>query len=61
MEAIAIFNASVARALYEKMGFRIGGVKPDAIRLKNGKQGGSFRRGGIHIDELISTRLSLGL
>ena len=25
-----------ARALYEKMGFRITGVKPDAIRLKDG-------------------------
>ena len=25
-----------ARALYEKMGFRIVGVKPNAIRLKNG-------------------------
>ncbi len=25
-----------ARGLYEKMGFRITGVKPDAIRLKNG-------------------------
>jgi len=27
---------SRARALYEKMGFRITGVKPDAIRLKDG-------------------------
>ncbi len=26
-----------ARHLYEKMGFRITGVKPDAIRLKNGE------------------------
>jgi ribosomal protein S18 acetylase RimI-like enzyme len=25
-----------ARALYEKMGFRITGVKPNAIRLKDG-------------------------
>ena len=25
-----------ARALYEKMGFRVTGVKPDAIRLKGG-------------------------
>ena len=25
-----------ARALYEKMGFRITGIKPDAIRLKDG-------------------------
>ena len=25
-----------ARALYEKMGFRITGVKPDAIRLRDG-------------------------
>ena len=25
-----------ARALYEKMGFRVTGVKPDAIRLKDG-------------------------
>lgn len=27
---------SRARALYEKMGFRITGVKPDALRLKDG-------------------------
>ena len=27
---------SRARALYEKMGFRIAGVRPDAIRLKDG-------------------------
>ena len=27
---------SRARALYEKLGFRISGVKPDAIRLKDG-------------------------
>ncbi len=27
---------SRARALYEKMGFRIAGVKPDALRLKDG-------------------------
>ncbi|MBR4223561.1 MAG: GNAT family N-acetyltransferase [Oscillospiraceae bacterium] len=26
-----------ARALYEKMGFRITGVKPDAIRMKDGR------------------------
>ena len=26
-----------ARALYEKFGFRITGVKPDAIRLNDGK------------------------
>ena len=25
-----------ARALYEKMGFRVCGVRPDAIRLKDG-------------------------
>jgi len=25
-----------ARGLYEKMGFRITGVKPDAIRMKDG-------------------------
>ena len=25
-----------ARALYEKMGFRIAGIKPNAIRLKDG-------------------------
>ena len=25
-----------ARALYEKMGFRIAGIRPNAIRLKNG-------------------------
>lgn len=28
---------SRARALYEKMGFRITGVKPDAIRLRDGR------------------------
>ncbi len=28
---------SRARALYEKMGFRITGVKPDALRLKDGR------------------------
>lgn len=28
---------SRARALYEKFGFRITGVKPNAIRLRNGK------------------------
>lgn len=28
---------SRARAMYEKMGFRIVGVKPDAIRLKDGR------------------------
>ncbi len=28
---------SRARALYEKMGFRIAGVRPNAIRLKNGR------------------------
>ncbi|CAM4117697.1 hypothetical protein STPE111643_03005 [Streptococcus penaeicida] len=28
---------SRARALYEKFGFRITGVKPSAIRLKNGE------------------------
>ena len=27
---------SRARSLYEKMGFRITGVKPDAIRMKDG-------------------------
>ena len=27
---------SRARGLYEKMGFRITGVKPDAIRMKDG-------------------------
>ena len=27
---------SRARALYEKMGFRIAGLRPDAIRLKDG-------------------------
>lgn len=26
----------IARHLYEKMGFRITGVRPNAIRLKNG-------------------------
>ena len=27
---------SRARGLYEKMGFRITGVKPDAVRMKDG-------------------------
>jgi hypothetical protein len=29
-------NLTVPRALYEKMGFRICGIKPNAIRLKDG-------------------------
>ena len=36
MELDFIEGNSRARALYEKMGFRISGVKPDAIRLKDG-------------------------
>ena len=36
MELDFIEGNSRARALYEKMGFRIVGVKPDAIRLKDG-------------------------
>ena len=36
MELDFIEGNSRARALYEKMGFRITGVKPDAIRLKDG-------------------------
>lgn len=36
MELEFIEGNSRARALYEKMGFRITGVKPDAIRLKDG-------------------------
>lgn len=37
MELDFIEGNSRARALYEKMGFRITGVKPDAIRLKDGR------------------------
>ena len=33
---IVLRYARRARALYEKMGFRITGVKPNAIRLKDG-------------------------
>ena len=36
LELEFIEGNSRARALYEKMGFRITGVKPDAIRLKDG-------------------------
>ena len=36
MELDFVEGNSRARALYEKMGFRITGVKPDAIRLKDG-------------------------
>ena len=32
----AFTEAGRARALYEKMGFRIAGIKPNAIRLKDG-------------------------
>ena len=36
MELEFVEGNSRARALYEKMGFRITGMKPDAIRLKDG-------------------------
>ena len=36
MELEFVEGNSRARALYEKMGFRITGVKPDALRLKDG-------------------------
>jgi len=36
MELDFIEGNSRARALYEKMGFRITGMKPNAIRLKDG-------------------------
>ena len=36
MELDFVEGNTRARALYEKMGFRITGVKPDAIRLKDG-------------------------
>lgn len=36
MELDFVEGNSRARALYEKMGFKITGVKPDAIRLKDG-------------------------
>lgn len=36
MELDFVEGNARARALYEKMGFRITGVKPDAIRLKDG-------------------------
>jgi ribosomal protein S18 acetylase RimI-like enzyme len=37
MELDFIEGNTRARALYEKMGFRITGVKPDAVRLKDGR------------------------
>ena len=37
MELEFVEGNTRARALYEKMGFRIVGIKPNAIRLKNGK------------------------
>ncbi|MBQ1893845.1 MAG: GNAT family N-acetyltransferase, partial [Clostridia bacterium] len=36
MELEFIEGNSRARALYEKMGFRITGMRPNAIRLKDG-------------------------
>jgi RimJ/RimL family protein N-acetyltransferase len=36
MELEFVEGNARARALYEKMGFRITGVHPNAIRLKNG-------------------------
>lgn len=36
MELDFVEGNSRARALYEKMGFRIAGIKPNAIRLKDG-------------------------
>ena len=36
MELEYIEGNERARALYEKLGFRVTGVKPDAIRLKDG-------------------------
>ncbi len=36
MELEFVEGNSRARALYEKMGFRIAGIKPNAIRLKDG-------------------------
>ncbi len=36
MELDFVEGNSRARALYEKMGFRITGIRPDAIRLKDG-------------------------
>ena len=36
MELDFVEGNSRARALYEKMGFSITGVKPNAIRLKDG-------------------------
>ena len=36
MELEFIEGNDRARHLYEKMGFRIAGVRPNAIRLKNG-------------------------
>ena len=36
MELDFVEGNTRARALYEKMGFRITGVKPNAIRLKDG-------------------------
>ena len=36
IELVFIEGNSRARGLYEKMGFRITGVKPDAIRMKDG-------------------------
>ena len=37
MELDFIEGNTRARALYEKMGFRITGVKPDAVRVKDGR------------------------
>ena len=49
LELEFIEGNSRARALYEKMGFRITGVNPDAIRLKDG----SFRNEYVMMKKIV--------
>lgn len=42
MELEFVEGNTRARALYEKMGFRITGVRPNAIRLKDGTMLGEY-------------------
>ena len=49
LELEFIEGNSRARALYEKMGFRITGVNPDAIRLKDG----SFRNEYVMMKRIV--------
>ena len=57
LELEFIEGNSRARALYEKMGFRITGVNPDAIRLKDG----SFRNEYVMMKKIVRGTEGCGL